>query len=44
MRDFPRDEMPLGEKAQGEDLKGMEEGGNLPSSRNWSFSPSFVFM
>lgn len=26
-RDFPGDEMPLGEKAQDEDLKGMEEGG-----------------
>lgn len=27
MRDYPRNEMPLGEKAQDEDLKGTEEKG-----------------
>ena len=44
MKDFPRNEMPLGEKAQSDGSKGNGGGENLPSSRNWSSSSCFVLM
>lgn len=44
-RHFPRKEMPFGERAQEEHLKGMEEEEeNLPSSRNCSSRPCFELL
>lgn len=36
MRDFPRNEMPLGKKAQDDGSKGNGGGENRPPSQNWS--------